>query len=236
MVKNKKLCYDAVWVFISACLNSNFGPDDSYVYMCYIIGYLYPRHYFEPINVNLVKRAHLHAFAHFIEEKCPDLAKKLTCTKTILDCVDCKEETIVSKKPLTAYSKKLGDAYITKMFAAHIDSFAFLKNLDFLFLEGFDYIYRLAIKVVVKLGKNSTHSIKKSMKGLEANESNLIVAAIVSTDKLLKPIQRCDFMKHSKEVYTDKDLEVVIYLMKASRFFKERRNYQWTLQYIEFKH
>ena len=208
MVVKQKLCYDAVWVFISGCLNSYFGADESYVYLCYIINHLYPKNFFASGDIMKAKRLELKTFSKMIEDKCPDLAKKLTCYKTILNCVDHKEETHVSVKPLLSYSKKLGDAYIVKMFAAHIDSYAFLKNLDFLFLEGFQYIHKLSLKVVQKLGKNSIHSIKKSMKGLEANEANLITSAIVSTNSLLKPIQRCDFIKHAKNVYNDKDLEV----------------------------
>lgn len=223
MVLKKKLCYDAVWTFLCGCLNVYFGPDSAYVYMSYIISYLYPKHFFEAASVNYVKRLHLHIFAKGIEEKCSKLAKKLTCTKSILNCVDCKEETIVSKKPLQAYAKKLGDAYIVKMFAAHVDSYAFLKNIDFLFLEGFDYVHKLALKVVVKMWKNSYHSVKKMQKGLEANESNLIVAALVSTSSLLNPIQRCDFIRHSKSVYLDKDLGVTLKTKSVILGFQERR-------------
>lgn len=223
MVVKKKLCYDAVWAFLAGCLNMYFGADSAYVYMCYIISYLYPKNFFESASLNNVKRLHLHMFSKSIEEKCPKLAKKLTCTKTILDCVDCQEKTEVSKKALVSYAKKLGDAYLVKMFAAHVDSYAFLKNLDFLFLEGYDYIHKLGLKVVVKMWKNSYHSIKKSMKGLEANESNLIVAALVSTSTLLNPIQRCDFIKHAKNVYIDTDLEVPFNLMLEILGIQKRR-------------
>ena len=52
------------------------------------------------------------------------------------------------------------------------------------------------------------HYIKGAMKGKEPTEDNLSVAAIVSTQYILKPFSKCTFEYFLKNVYKDNLLEV----------------------------
>lgn len=69
---------------------------------------------------------------------------------------------------------------------------------------------RCSLFIVNKMQPEIVYSIKNSMRGLDATEDNLSVAAIVSTQYILKPFSKCTFEYFLKNVYKDKILEVLL--------------------------
>lgn len=187
-------CYDAAWAYFAAAFASCFEPEDSYVFLCFVVKKLFPKNYFSAKGLHQEKNAQTCLFSMFVGDCSPKLLERLTTTKIVLDCVNCAEDTITSKEAFYVYCRKLSDAYLTKTFACQISCAMLLKYLDFLFLEGYDFCQKTAVYAVNFLYWRSIHTIKKVTNGVEKSEDNLSVAAIVSTESLLKPIKDKKFL------------------------------------------
>lgn len=206
-VAQKGLCYDPVFCYLSACLYKEFGSEDAYVFMHFIVKKLYPKGFFSPLQNFRAKLIETQSFAKMANLHSTNLSKNLTTNKRVLDCINCSEEEIESKYAFDLFCKKVSDAFLAKLFAPQINQQSLLKLLDMLFLEGYEFIHKCSLFIVNKMQPEIVYYIKNCMKGLEASEDNLSVAAIVSTQYILKPFSKCTFAYFLKNVYKDKVLE-----------------------------
>mgnify|MGYP001589278715 CR=1 FL=1 len=86
------LCYDPVWCFLATALVKEFGKEDSYCFLHFIVKNLYPKNYFSPSQNFRAKFIEAQSFMRMANIHSANLSKNLSTTKRVLDCINCSEQ------------------------------------------------------------------------------------------------------------------------------------------------
>lgn len=162
------------------------------------------------------KNTEIELFSKYVENWAPEIAEKLTTKKIQFDPSTGIEDTLKTNAPFKIHMKRISDLMLTKLFSLQIDLDCFIKLLDLLILDGYDLIHKIGLYMVDYLKKDTIHKIKKFIKKSDKSEDNVSIAAILSTEKLMKPVKKSTFLKILKKVLKKNELELFIAEKKDS--------------------
>lgn len=92
IVAESSVCYDPVFVYLAACFYNEFSQEeDAYVFLAHVTKNLFPEDFFSAKQNFRGKFIQCQSFTKMAAHYCANLAKNLTTTVRLLDCINCAE-------------------------------------------------------------------------------------------------------------------------------------------------